>query len=196
MKKLFFLFAFALIIFSCSDSSSGGSSNYYETDDVVEDYEDEESELEWDTDEQELEETHFHNSHSERYVVCPMCNGTGVFEFIPGDVMAPRQTCAGCNGSGRCTEEQAANLRNMQQQAYDAVYGGGNSLPPGGSTSPSGRSAYEIQMDLDKAYRLLDDMERQYQECTSYTVAAQYPSMIADQRERIRRLEEELQSAY
>lgn len=35
-------------------------------------------------------------------VTCPMCNGTGIFDFMPGDVMAPKQTCGACNGNGVC----------------------------------------------------------------------------------------------
>ena len=43
------------------------------------------------------------------------------------------------------------------------------------SVQRTGRSAQEIQYDLHKAYRLLADMERQHQECSSVTIAVQYP---------------------
>ena len=39
-------------------------------------------------------------SESSQQVQCPMCGGTGVFELMPGDVMAPKQTCTGCGGNG------------------------------------------------------------------------------------------------
>ena len=78
-----------------------------------------------------------------------------------------------------CTEEQANNIQSFMNP----------------SVQRTGRSAQEIQYDLHKAYRLLADMERQYQECSSVTIAVQYPSMIQKQRERIYRLEAELRNA-
>lgn len=123
-------------------------------------------------------------------VTCPMCGGTGVFCLMADDVFAPRSTCSGCNGTGMCTAEQANNIRGAINQANSFMNDNGISTP-----TRSGRTAYEIQRDLDKAYRLLADMERQYQECSSVTIAAQYPAMIQNQRERICRLEEELRNA-
>jgi hypothetical protein len=108
-----------------------------------------------------------------------MCGGSGIFEYIPGDVIAPREQCAGCNGTGWCTEEQAQNIQSFM-----------NPTP-----KTTGRNAQEIQYDLNKAYDLLADMERQYENCSSVTIATQYPSMIQQQRERIQRLEEELRYA-
>lgn len=63
------------------------------------------------------------------------------------------------------------------------------------SPKQPGRSAQEIRWELDKAYQNLADMQRQYEECTSKTMATQYPSMIARQQDLIRRLEEELRNA-
>ena len=122
------------------------------------------------------------NSESEslkRSVICPMCGGTGTFEYIPGDIMTPREQCVGCNGTGMCTEEQARNIQGFMTPTHQST----------------GRSAQEIQYDLNKAYDLLADMERQYENCSSVTIAAQYPSMIQQQRERIQRFEEELRHA-
>ncbi|MCR4665375.1 MAG: hypothetical protein K5660_08430 [Paludibacteraceae bacterium] len=128
----------------------------------------------------------------QQLVVCPMCGGDGVFEYMPGDVMAPRVQCSGCNGSGQCTVEQAEVII----EAYEQVQ---NMLNPGGGyTAPEhkrGRSIYEIQRDIDKAYKLLHDMEYNYEHCSSMVTAAQYPGMIRDQRERIQRLEDELRRA-
>lgn len=123
--------------------------------------------------------TNSENESSQRSVICPMCGGSGIFEYIPGDVMAPREQCAGCNGTGWCTEEQAQNIQSFMNPAVQRT----------------GRSSQEIQYDLNKAYNLLADMERQYEECSSVTIAAQYPSMIQRQREHIMRLEEELRLA-
>ena len=123
-------------------------------------------------------------------VTCPMCGGSGVFCLMPDDIFAPRTTCSACNGSGMCTEEQAINIQDAIDQANSFMNGGGMGIP-----RQSRRSVYEIQCDLDKAYSLLADMECQYQDCSSVTIAAQYPSMIQNQRERIKRLEEELRNA-
>ena len=135
------------------------------------------------------------NSNSEKEssqhsVICPMCGGSGVSCLMPDDIFAPRTTCSACNGTGMCTEQQAINIQNAVEQANFFMNGGRMNTP-----QKSGRSVYEIQHDLDKAYRLLADMERQYQECSSVIIAAQYPSMIQKQRERIYRLEAELRNA-
>ena len=129
-------------------------------------------------------------THQHQMVTCPMCGGSGVFCLMPDDIFAPRTTCSTCNGTGMCTEQQAINIQNAVEQANSFMNGGGMDTP-----RQSGRSVYEIQHDLDKAYRLLADMERQYQECSSVTIAVQYPSMIQKQRERIYRLEAELRNA-
>lgn len=119
------------------------------------------------------------NESSQQMVICPMCGGSGTFEYMPGDIFAPREQCAGCNGTGMCTEEQANNIQSFMNP----------------SVQRTGRSAQEIQYDLNKAYDHLADMERQYENCSSVTLKAQYPSMIQQQRERIQRLEEELRYA-
>ena len=125
--------------------------------------------------------------NSQALTICPICGGTGVHEIIPGDIMAP---C--CHGNKKCTQEEADMHLQFRQQAEELVTGGKSSSPSG---RRSGRSAYEIKRDLDKAYKMLDDMENQYRDCRSRTLAAQYPSMIAKQRERIQRLEDELRHA-
>ena len=124
-------------------------------------------------------------------VVCPMCNGTGVFDFMPGDVMAPKQTCGACNGSGVCDVNTAQQVMQAKAQV-DAMMGGRStgSYPSSGS----GRSAYDIEYDLKKAYELLESMEEDYNNCTSVVLKTQYPRMIADQKERIRQLEAELRN--
>ena len=122
-------------------------------------------------------------------VTCPACNGTGVFDFAPGDIMAPKQTCAGCNGTGVCSAETAEELIKVQQQV-NGMMGGGS-----GGSGRSGRSISQIQYDLNKAYDMLADLERNYANCDGIVASSQYPRMIADQKERIRQLEEELRNA-
>ena len=122
-------------------------------------------------------------------VTCPACNGTGVFDFAPGDIMAPKQTCAGCNGTGVCSAETAEELIKVQQQV-NGMMGGGS-----GGSGRSGRSISQIQYDLNKAYDMLADLERNYANCDGIVASSQYPRMIAEQKERIRQLEEELRNA-
>lgn len=126
-------------------------------------------------------------------VTCPMCNGTGIFDFMPGDMMAPKQTCGACNGSGMCDANTAQQVRQAQAQ-IDAMMGGGGSAD-GYNSGGSGRDAYQIEYELNKAHELLEGMEQDYENCTSGVIRAQYPRMIADQKERIRQLEAELRNA-
>ena len=126
-------------------------------------------------------------------VTCPMCNGTGVFDFMPGDVMAPKQTCGACNGNGVCDVNTAQQVRQAQAQ-IDAMMGGGGS-DDGYSSGGSGRDAYQIEYELNKAYELLESMEEGYANSDGVVVRSQYPRMIADQKERIRQLEAELRNA-
>ena len=126
-------------------------------------------------------------------VTCPMCNGTGVFDFMPGDVMAPKQTCGACNGNGVCDVNTAQQVMQAKAQV-DAMMGDGGSAG-GYSSGGSGREAYQIEYELNKAYELLEGMQQDYENCTSGVIRAQYPRMIADQKERIRQLEAELRNA-
>lgn len=126
-------------------------------------------------------------------VTCPMCNGTGIFDFMPGDMMAPKQTCGACNGSGECDANTAQQVRQAQAQ-IDAMMGGGGNA---GSYSSGGigRDEYQIEYELNKAYELLESMEEGYANSEGVVVRSQYPRMIADQKERIRQLEAELRNA-
>lgn len=62
------------------------------------------------------------------------------------------------------------------------------------ANSYSGRSAYEIRYELNKAYELLYDMQEQMNNSTGVT-RSMYPQMIADQKQFILRLENELANA-
>ena len=126
-------------------------------------------------------------------VTCPMCNGTGVFDFMPGDVMAPKQTCGACNGNGVCDVNTAQQVRQAQAQ-IDAMMSGGGSAD-GYNSGGSGRDAYQIEYELNKAYELLESMEEGYANSDGVVVRSQYPRMIADQKERIRQLGAELRNA-
>lgn len=174
MKKNLVVLFVMISVCSCSNSSSNNTTyesgkNEYELDDSYKD------------DEQ--------IGNDEQMYVCPMCGGTGVFEIMPGDVMAPKQVCQGCGGNKVVTAEQAQNIMEAKRQV-DAMMGGNS-----GISGNSGRSAYEIELDLKKAYELLESMEYDYQQCSSGVTKSQYPSMIADQKAYIRRLENELMNA-
>ena len=126
-------------------------------------------------------------------VTCPMCNGTGIFDFMPGDVMAPKQTCATCNGNGVCDVNTAQQAMQAKAQV-DAMMGGGGSVG-GYSSGGSGRNVHQIEYELKKAYELLKNMEESYANTDGVVAKSQYPRMIANQKERIRQLEAELRNA-
>ena len=126
-------------------------------------------------------------------VTCPMCNGTGIFDFMPGDVMAPKQTCGACNGSGVCDINTAQQVMQAKAQ-IDAMMGGLDGSSEYGSGG-SGRDAYQIEYELNKAYELLESMEEAYANSDGVVVRSQYPRMIVEQKERIRQLEAELRNA-
>ena len=128
-------------------------------------------------------------SESSQQVQCPMCGGTGVFELMPGDVMAPKQTCTGCGGNGIVTAETAQQIMEMKGQV-DAMMGGGSSSNGGG-----GKSVSDIQYELKKAYETLEGMEYDRDMCTSVTLRPQYDRMISEQKQRIAELERQLSEA-
>ena len=128
-------------------------------------------------------------SESSQQVQCPMCGGTGVFELMPGDVMAPKQTCTGCGGNGIVTAETAQQIMEMKGQV-DAMMGGGSSSNGGG-----GKSVSDIQYELKKAYETLEGMEYDREMCTSVTLRPQYDRMIIEQKQRIAELERQLSVA-
>lgn len=175
-KCLYITFV-VLNLFSCghsSQSSSNETSSYEENS---------EWEIADDDDEQVAQ-----------MVTCPMCNGTGIFDFMPGDVMAPKQTCTGCDGQGVCDASSAKTIMQAKKDV-DALMGvesrGYDTYGSGGS----GRDADQIQYELNKAYELLESMEEAYANSDGIVVNSQYPQMIASQKERIRQLEEELMYA-
>lgn len=128
-------------------------------------------------------------SESSQQVQCPMCGGTGVFELMPGDVMAPKQTCTGCGGNGIVTAETAQQIMEMKGQV-DAMMGVGSSSNGGG-----GKSVSDIQYELKKAYETLEGMEYDREMCTSVTLRPQYDRMIIEQKQRIAELERQLSEA-
>lgn len=122
------------------------------------------------------------NQGSARQVQCPMCGGTGVFELMPGDVMAPKQTCTGCGGNGIVTAETAQQIMEAKRQV-DAMMGGG------------GKSVSDLQYELKKAYETLEGMEYDREMCTSVTLRPQYDRMIIEQKQRIAELEQQIREA-
>ena len=123
-------------------------------------------------------------SESAQQVQCPMCGGTGVFDFMPGDVMAPKQTCTGCGGNGIVTAETAQQIMEAKRQA-DVMMGGGGEE----------KSVSELQYELKKAYESLEGMVYDRDMCTSVTLRPQYDHMIIEQKQRIAELERQLSEA-
>ena len=123
-------------------------------------------------------------SESSQQVQCPMCGGTGVFDFMPGDVMAPKQTCTGCGGNGIVTAETAQQIMEAKRQA-DVMMGGGGEE----------KSVSELQYELKKAYESLEGMVYDRDMCTSVTLRPQYDRMIIEQKQRIAELERQLSEA-
>ena len=167
----------SFLLFSCGNSQK---SNPFENNPLVED-----STLESEEDINRSQET--------QMVTCPMCNGTGVFDFMPGDVMAPKQICGACNGNGMCDVNTARQVMQAKEQ-IEAMMGGGDGAGVYNSGG-SGREVYQIEYELNKARELLESMEEAYANANGVVVRAQYPRMIADQKERIRQLETELRNA-
>ena len=178
MKTISYVFLLGCVfLISCGNSSKSGS---YENNPFGE-YSSSES------------EDAGYEEQETQMVTCPMCNGTGIFDFMPGDVMAPKQTCGACNGNGVCDVNTAQQVIQAKAQV-DAMMGGGGSAGDY-NLGGSGRDAYQIEYELNKAYELLEGMQRDYENCSSGVIRAQYPRMIADQKERIRQLEAELRNA-
>mgnify|MGYP003463788891 FL=1 len=124
------------------------------------------------------------DSESLQQVLCPMCGGTGVFDFMSGDVMAPKQTCTGCGGNGIVTAETAQQIMEAKRQA-DVMMGGGGEE----------KSVSELQYELKKAYESLEGMVYDRDMCTSVTLRPQYDHMIIEQKQRIAELERQLSEA-
>lgn len=177
MKTTSYVFLLvSVFLISCGNSSKNGS---YENNPFREYTSSESEEVGYEEQEAQM-------------VICPMCNGTGIFDLMPGDMMAPKQTCGACNGNGVCDVNTAQQVMQAKAQV-DEMMGGGSAS--GYSSGGSGRDASQIEYELNKAYELLEGMQQDYENCSSGVIRAQYPRMIADQKERIRQLEEELRSA-
>lgn len=171
MKKFIFVVLGILACISCNNSSP---SNRY----LPEQNNGEES-----TDYEDTPE-------SSQQVQCPLCGGTGVFEYMPGDVMAPKQTCPGCGGRKVVSAETAQQIIEAKNQA-DAFMGGNESSYGNGG----GKSISDLQYELNKAYEILEGMENDRDMCSSVTLRPQYDRMIIEQKQRIANLEQQLRDA-
>lgn len=121
-------------------------------------------------------------------VPCPLCGGTGGFCLNQGDFMTS-QTCGACEGRGKCDAEMAEQIIDFQNYLSSYLVKD-NYLQYG-----NGRSAAEIQYDIDRAYDLLHNMEEGYNNCSSGVLSTQYPGMISDQKDFIRQMENELRNS-
>lgn len=79
------------------------------------------------------------NTRPKTTEMCPMCNGTGIFEYMPGDIMAPREKCSGCNGTGWCDSETAQSIREMQQNV-NSMFSVGSNTSYGSTTNVGQRT--------------------------------------------------------
>ena len=50
-------------------------------------------------------------------ITCPMCYGSGVFEWLPGDIMAPIEACWICHGRGTCDMVTAQRYLGISPQS-------------------------------------------------------------------------------
>lgn len=68
--------------------------------------------------------THQNYHKQPRMVPCPLCNGTGMWNLMPGDAMA-YVTCNLCNGTGRMSEEDAYKYMEAARELQRMSYSGG-----------------------------------------------------------------------
>lgn len=73
-----------------------------------------------------------------RVYTCPMCNGSGKFEFMPGDLLAPVVDCSTCTGTGVVDAKTYNDALEMQSQM--------------GSCSPKVGSGNQIQSQCPNCY--------------------------------------------
>lgn len=196
MKLLQILLIIAALGFSAFTVSSCGNKvhhKYYSSssDDSDDDSDDRSTKKDLSADEEYASSENSSGSKSsddEEMVVCPMCNGSGVFGNSD-EVMTYRTKCSGCNGTGQVTASQARNISEMMRKANEAVYG--TSGGSGGSTGGSS-SSQNIEYELKKAYERLYDMEREREMMSSRVASAQMDQLIIQQKEYIQRLESQL----
>lgn len=120
---------------------------------------------------------------STQMVTCPACNGSGVIECMPGDLMAPKSTCQICGGKGTVDIASACEFLAYTQQ---------NNASDDQSEDPE-----EIAIDLEKRRSFLDDMIQDREECESYALKTSYDQMIEEEKESISQLEDKLnESSY
>lgn len=103
------LIAMLLCLVACGGSSSNRS---YSDSEYSEDTEYSRSD-----EGEETSDAEESSDNEEAMITCPICNGTGVFEYMPGDAMAPRVQCPGCNGNGQVTQEQYNKIIETQRAA-------------------------------------------------------------------------------
>ena len=115
---------------------------------------------------------------------CPVCGGTGIIEYMPGDLLAPRYPCRTCDGS-KFVEVGYGNLDG----AFPVPAINPQSIPQ------KTRPRYVIEQDLREARERLADMYIDRENCTSVVLKPTYNSLIRNQEEYINRLEAELSAS-
>ena len=100
--------------------------------------------------------------NDEPEVMCPMCGGTGIFSYMPGDIMAPKEKCSGCNGTGKMPQSKAAKLQqdiNTINNMFGGGSGGGGNYN-GGSGGGGGRDYTECPICYDNScFAVLDSAQ-------------------------------------
>lgn len=51
----------------------------------------------------------------QKMTICPRCKGQGIYEVMPGDLMAPREVCSLCSGTGVCSEKESNKYMRMKR---------------------------------------------------------------------------------
>lgn len=121
-------------------------------------------------------------------VSCPMCNGTGIFVYNPYDIYSAWDTCALCNGTKLCSPSDADLYNETMRNVSEYMHGSTTNMP----ISQSHKSSDDLRLELENAEMLLENMKHFAADCSSYTIAAQYSSMIYDQQQYIISLRKEI----
>ena len=66
------------------------------------------------------------NPNSSQMEMCPMCNGAGTIQEVPGSPVSSNITCSACGGRGACDATTAQQVREAKAQV-ERMFGKGSS---------------------------------------------------------------------
>ena len=72
------------------------------------------------------------SNESESLIRCPLCGGDGIYEYMPGDIFAPKEKCATCNGTGYVDAKKARKDLQLRTDINNWLNGGNNTSNGGG----------------------------------------------------------------